>query len=275
MKKIVFIFMILCNIVSAQKYETIDTVDYSYNYNYEFQEDSTRQSSIQSCEMILQTGKTTSLFTSVSYLYVDSLLYAFKDEPTDVAAMKILPYIQGIRQHAYCKYHIYKNFPEEDVSTFINTVDGKNFRVSNENKMQWELVQNSDTVLLGYNCLKAKTRFAGRNYEAWYSPEIPVSDGPYKFSGLPGLIVSISDTQNQHSFKLEGISKSDAGKPIVFIRKDYLNVSAEEYTDALNARMARLFNRVQQENNIQFNSEEAKARALDRLKSRNNFIEIY
>jgi len=39
--------------------------------------------------------------------------------------------------------------------------------------------------------------------------------------------------------------------------------------------MARLFNRVQQENNIQFNSEEAKARALDRLKSRNNFIEIY
>jgi len=267
--------MILCNIASAQKYETIDTVDYSYYYNYEFQEDSTRQSSIQSCEMILQTGKTTSLFTSVSYLYVDSLLYAFKDEPTDVAAMKILPYIQGIRQHAYCKYHIYKNFPEEDVSTFINTVDGKNFRVSNENKMQWELVQNSDTVLLGYNCLKAKTRFAGRNYEAWYSPEIPVSNGPYKFSGLPGLIVFISDAQNQHRFKLEGISKADAGKPIVFIRKDYIDVSAKEYTHALNARMARLFNRVQQENNIQFNSEEAKARALDRLKSRNNFIEIY
>jgi GLPGLI family protein len=45
---------------------------------------------------------------------------------------------------------------------------------------------------------KATTEFGGRKWTAWFCEEIPLSDGPYKFKGLPGLIVKISDADNSH-----------------------------------------------------------------------------
>lgn len=44
-----------------------------------------------------------------------------------------------------------------------------------------------------YICNKATTSFRGRNYVAWFSTEIPFSFGPWKFSGLPGLILEVYD----------------------------------------------------------------------------------
>jgi GLPGLI family protein len=69
------------------------------------------------------------------------------------------------------------------------------------NQLQWELTTEQDT-LAGYACLKATTRYAGRTYEAWFTPDIPLPDGPYVFWGLPGLIVKIGDTRGQYVFTL-------------------------------------------------------------------------
>ena len=41
-----------------------------------------------------------------------------------------------------------------------------------------------------------------RKWFAWFTNEIPIQDGPYIFQGLPGLIVSISDDNNDYQFKL-------------------------------------------------------------------------
>ncbi len=40
-----------------------------------------------------------------------------------------------------------------------------------------------------FNCIKAEGSFAGRVYDVWFSPEIPVGLGPHKLGGLPGLIL--------------------------------------------------------------------------------------
>jgi GLPGLI family protein len=34
---------------------------------------------------------------------------------------------------------------------------------------------------------------------------MPIQDGPYKFHGLPGLILKIEDETKSHSFALKGI----------------------------------------------------------------------
>jgi GLPGLI family protein len=65
--------------------------------------------------------------------------------------------------------------------------------------LEWELGEDTLTVC-GYPCKKARTAFRGRNYEAWYAPEIPVSLGPWKFAGLPGMILQIRDTRNMFRF---------------------------------------------------------------------------
>lgn len=44
-----------------------------------------------------------------------------------------------------------------------------------------------------YNVQKAITKFRGRNYEAWFTNEIPVFYGPWKFNNLGGLILEVYD----------------------------------------------------------------------------------
>lgn len=44
----------------------------------------------------------------------------------------------------------------------------------------------------------------GRKWTAWFSLDIPISDGPYKFRGLPGLIIFLYEDNNKHNFLLLG-----------------------------------------------------------------------
>lgn len=65
----------------------------------------------------------------------------------------------------------------------------------------WKLVDETK-IINTINCKKAEVTFKGRNWIAWYSPEIPLPYGPYKFSGLPGLIVKITDDKGDYDFEL-------------------------------------------------------------------------
>ena len=52
-----------------------------------------------------------------------------------------------------------------------------------------------------------------RKYEAWFTPDIPVSEGPLKFGGLPGLIMKLSDNLQEWTYEIEGIQYLN--RPIV------------------------------------------------------------
>lgn len=73
----------------------------------------------------------------------------------------------------------------------------------------WKL-ENGEKTFLGYACKKASVNFGGRNWSAWYTSEIAVSDGPYKFSGLPGLILEISSTDGDYYFVMKELIKEDS-----------------------------------------------------------------
>ena len=71
------------------------------------------------------------------------------------------------------------------------------------------MLTNDSKYILNHKTYQAKIASGGRNWVAWYSAEIPFADGPYKFNGLPGLIFEITDTENNYSFKLVQILKSN------------------------------------------------------------------
>ncbi|MFP3835658.1 GLPGLI family protein, partial [Chryseobacterium sp. SIMBA_028] len=56
----------------------------------------------------------------------------------------------------------------------------------------WKLIDETK-IINTITCKKAEVTFKGRNWTAWYSTDIPFPYGPYKFSGLPGLIIKITD----------------------------------------------------------------------------------
>ena len=60
-------------------------------------------------------------------------------------------------------------------------------------------------TILGHKCQRATCRFRGRDFVAWFAPDIPVRCGPWKFQGLPGLILKVYDTDGLYSFEAVGI----------------------------------------------------------------------
>jgi len=60
-----------------------------------------------------------------------------------------------------------------------------------------------ETTKIGeYKVQKAETDFGGRKWTAWFTTDLPYQDGPYKFGGLPGLIVKVEDDKGEYSFDL-------------------------------------------------------------------------
>lgn len=78
---------------------------------------------------------------------------------------------------------------------------------------KWKLSSEFKT-LLGYKCQKAEIEFGGRSWVAWYALDIPIPDGPYKFNGLPGLILQVASTDGEYSFNCEEIKKTN-NRPIM------------------------------------------------------------
>ncbi|MFS4471174.1 GLPGLI family protein [Chryseobacterium sp. T20] len=97
----------------------------------------------------------------------------------------------------------------------------------------WSLVDETK-VINTIICKKAEVTFKGRNWIAWYSPEIPLPYGPYKFSGLPGLIVKITDDKGDFDFELvKSISASKLKGKLITIKKS-------RYTEAIETTQQKL-----------------------------------
>lgn len=65
---------------------------------------------------------------------------------------------------------------------------------------EWSISDETKTIA-GYPCIKATTTYRGRTWTAWYAPQIPVSFGPWKLHGLPGLILEATDSKNEITYK--------------------------------------------------------------------------
>lgn len=100
----------------------------------------------------------------------------------------------------------YKNLPKGKM-TILDRVDDKQYKYIDEmNSQKWEM--ETDTIhILGYVCQKAVTEWRGRKYEAWFATEIPISEGPMKFGGLPGLIFKLQDEKGNTVMKWKVLRK--------------------------------------------------------------------
>ena len=79
--------------------------------------------------------------------------------------------------------------------------------------MDWKMSFGTKEIL-GYPCFKAECDFRGRHWTAWYTMLIPVQDGPWKFCGLPGLILEMEESRGHYAFRCIGIETQK--RPIVW-----------------------------------------------------------
>jgi GLPGLI family protein len=108
-------------------------------------------------------------------------------------------------------YFIFSDLNSKTITSkvFLTEDNGETYKAYNTKEpfsITWTL-SKSETLKIGsYNCNKATADFRGRRYMAWYTEQIPVSAGPWKFNGLPGLILKVEDDSGDVKFYAEEIS---------------------------------------------------------------------
>jgi GLPGLI family protein len=261
------------NITYSQEYKQIDNVIYACNYLYDFQTDSNNTDKRRQEDMYLLIGKEYSQFAHYSQYTKDSLLNKYKNEDSNSAALKTMPFIMQNRSSFFTSYNIIKNHKTKYTNLYETILPGK-YQVINKNQFNWKLISNSDTIISNYNCKKANIHFAGRHYYAWFTTEIPISDGPYVFSGLPGLIVKIEDSKKEHIFTLTSFKPINYPKPILLAQNKYQTITYPQYIKTKKAKSEEIMQRFRS-NEIKITGNKTVLEIEAKSKSKNNFIEKY
>lgn len=209
-----FIFSLFFSAISAQKLplpekDILDTVNILCTYKYTHIQDTINPMFSSENIMLLEIGRYRSKFYDYKYFLFDSTMVA--DYNTTKYEDNRKNYPQIIR--GAIKLQLYKNYPHNKI-TAIDRVPFNNYQYEESLTLsEWNL-ENGEKTICGYNCSKATTTFRGRNYTAWYAPEIPNSNGPWKFGGLPGLILKIEDDKGHHLFEMIGLKRLKENRPI-------------------------------------------------------------
>lgn len=195
----------------------LDVLQLKCYYRFTFQRDSSNTASKLSEQMVLLIGKRgVSRFSSVESIKKDSALTVLRQQREQFGSDYVKARIPSLPSSKF-RFSVFKNYPADKITVTDEIFIQRYIYEEEKGPIRWTLTQQKAKVN-GYNCQKATARTLGRNYEAWYTIEIPVSDGPYKFYGLPGLIVKLTDSRNFFSFELTRLVNSNSSEKIVISR---------------------------------------------------------
>lgn len=209
LKKIIILPLLLLGLmVSAQ--ETANR--FFYELSFKPKKDSAK---IEKVMTTLDITKDKSLYRDFTLVAQDSIL------KVEVEAMQKAGVFKDIsKSFKTPKFSekIYKFYPEMKIQYMEKIANGftpQNIAYNEDVKFNWSIL--SDKVKIGtYTTQKATTEFGGRKWTAWFSTDIPFQDGPYKFYGLPGLIVKIEDDGGNYSWELKGNKKIENFSDITY-----------------------------------------------------------
>lgn len=113
-----------------------------------------------------------------------------------------------------------------------------NYEYSEEKNFNWTILRDKKLVL-GFSCQKAEVSYGGRIWTAWFTSDIPIQDGPYKFCTLPGLILEIYDENKEYQFTFIGNHKIDSQNYLSdeIMGKNYIKVSKDRFYESERAFM--------------------------------------
>lgn len=196
-------------------------------YQVSIKTDSTDANSIKTELANLDVSPTKSIFYSDNQLKRDSIFSRARQTGSfnfDRSQMQNL--------QSNLDFTIEKNYADQNLN-FNSRIGRDQYSYTESPQFNWKILP--ETVKIGdYNTQKAQMKYGGRTWNAWFTTDIPLQDGPYKFSGLPGLIVKIEDTNGNYSFDLMQSKKIDA--PAEFTtRGNIVKLSKKDFEKQYNA----------------------------------------
>lgn len=276
---IILLLIVLINIQSKAQNQR-------FIYEYSFKPDTLNQQNVIKELMNLDVTKEGSNFYSSIILDRDSLFNDQYEKGKNSGNIHID--LRKLKK-TQANFTIFKKYPDYQI-TFHSSFNALNLAVKETKTINWNITPETKTIE-GYKVQKATTNFAGRNWTAWFTNDIEIQDGPYKFYGLPGLILYIEDEKGDHIFNIVGIRKQFVktylAKPKeIVVTKEKFNQLWNDYKKDPAKNIKILHNSSEMSDTILFNSDTGKPMTKEELiknkeegdkkyfKNFNNFIEL-
>ena len=197
-----------------------DNVLARVSYTYINQNDTLKNGKPFSENMMLFAGKNASLYVSYDKIRhainIDQKVRAMMTLKNGSGSITIdsKPLDQAIQGSQFV-------FANEKKYFYKETVQMQDFSIEEPlPSLNWKIINDSLTIY-GIQCKKATVNFEGKNWIAWFAPNLPFSSGPYKFNSLPGLIIEVYNEDKSIQYQFAGLenAKDNTYKRLVDVTK--------------------------------------------------------
>ena len=166
-------------------------------------------------------------------LYYSKEAYQFVENSKENEAltdmMKKAMYFAGTWGNPQVKLMKYYHNPHKKIQIRQTEFMTRLFREELDmEKIKWKMGAASKEIL-GYTCMQAETDLDGKKILAWFTPDIPISAGPERYYGLPGLILEVNINQGQVVWLANLIDTTTPQEDLLADSKDGKKVKPVQY----------------------------------------------
>lgn len=184
-------------------------------------------------EMVLSLGKSSSM-----YISAETYKRIHTPPPVPMPGARVYvgrPVVMMDAAGPVINEQIYQ-YNASNIMKLVTHLGGKSYLIETKQpKINWKTA-NETREIGGFTCQKATGDFGGRTYTVWFAPELPFQSGPFKLSGLPGLILEATDSKQEVQFLFKDINKeTDANEVVKIVGSLPVKITAAEYEKAKKA----------------------------------------
>lgn len=198
-----------------------DKAKFECVYRLTYQTDTVNKRNVDAL-MALRIGDSQSLFYPQAKFESDSL----SQNAGSISELRaIKDSIRSKYGRITATFYVLKNFDKNQIDFVDNAMQTYKYT---EPLSVFDWKYTDERKMIGeHECQKATCNFGGRSYEVWFAPDIPISDGPWKFYGLPGLILEAYDILHHYEFTFLGMREC-AGEVAIPI-DDYVKTTKYDF----------------------------------------------
>lgn len=248
------------------------TQNHTIYYSVKFKTDSTKNK-YQEDITVLDISPKYVKFYAKEYLKTDSINKTIKNNE------KIFAYPE------------FTNIIKRPINTGKNTeyfsMSPDYYSLASTDVQNWKILNETKTLPNNIRLQKATTRFGKRNWTAWFATEYPISEGPYKFRGLPGLIFELKDDKDNFLFSLlqiindkttrdtqNFVETMNGTQPIPINHKKFIQLNIDYFHNPLKGFNSGLIVVDKNGQPVKINEREATLKYQKHLRKNNNPIDL-
>lgn len=206
-----FVILLLFGFFAVNAQETANR--FFYELTFKPKKDSVKMDKVM---MILDITKEKSIYRDYTLVAQDSILKIQFEQMQKSGVFKDFSKMVTMPKFSEKVYKSYPDMKIEYVERISSGFTPMNIAYVDPIKFNWKILNEKEKIG-SYNTQKATTDFGGRKWTAWFASDIPLQDGPYKFNGLPGLIVKVEDEGKNYSWELKGNKKVENFNETTFL----------------------------------------------------------